>query len=346
MELRAEDFTPHPTGTASRPTYGLPQELWLDTGRSALAVVARHVSATCPGGCVWLPAYCCESVAAPFLAAGLRVNFYGVGDRLKCLDADPKSGDTLLFIHYFGWRNARAAAVAEGFRKRGVRLIEDCAQAAFSRDLGRDGDHVLTSLRKLLPQPDGALLASRETIAVEPREADERFVSARVAGKLLRGTNAPANAFLPWLEDAESRLASDCPRAMSWVAGKLLERADLASAASQRRANFDVLARGMANLGPKLDLELLHDTIDAATVPLGMPVVVNGGRRDALRRHLASHGIFCAVHWDLSHLPGDGFAAERALSTALLTLPLDQRYSEHHMRLILETLATFSETRL
>ena len=345
FELSTATLADAGTATAALPTIGAAHEHWLDTGRSALAVIAAHLAATAPAAVVWLPAYCCESVRAPFARRGLPVSFYGVGSRLDRIDAAPRPGDTLLFVHYFGKRNLTALERAPALRAAGVRLIEDCVQAALSTGVGQAGDHALTSWRKLLACPDGALLASRQPLELELDEPDEGFVSARSIGKLLRGDGAPAERFLPLFEASEARLSADHPRALSWLSGQLLRQADLAQVALRRRANFACL---LGLLRASAVLEQVRPVVEALSqgeVPLGLPVAVMPQRRDALRRHLAGDAIFCPVHWDLSHVNGDGFDEERALSSSMLTLPIDQRYGERDMHAILLSLSTFFGVR-
>lgn len=323
------------------PSFGAPQETWLDTGRSALAVIARHLVHTAAESTVWVPAYCCESIVAPFLRKSLPVRYYSVGERLDRLDVDPSPGDTLLFIHYFGCRNRTALRRIEEFRARSIRVIEDCVQAALTTGIGTHGDHALTSLRKLLPQPDGAMLASRESIAIDAEPADEAFVSARVVGKLQRCKTAWPAAFIPLFEWSEARLSDDLPRMISWISQQMLGRTDLPMVAARRTDNFATLTRGLADIAPRIGIVPLLPKLDLGEVPLGLPVVVEGGRRDALRAHLAGRGIFCPIHWDLAHLRSPAFAQERALSASMLTLPIDQRYDEHDMSRILSSLLNF-----
>lgn len=345
FELNCADLEFDTGANPVLPSFGAPQETWLDTGRSALAVIARHLAHTAAESTVWLPAYCCESIAAPFLRKSLPVRFYSVGERLDRIDADPSQGDTLLFIHYFGCRNRIALHRIEEFHAGSIRLIEDCVQAALTTGIGTHGDHALTSLRKLLPQTDGAMLASRETIAIDAEPADEAFVSARVVGKLQRGAAARPEAFLPLFERSEERLADDLPRTMSWISRQLLGHTDLSIVAARRVANFQSLSQGLVDIAPCIGIVPFLPHLDVGEVPLGFPIVVGGGKRDALRAHLAARGIFCPIHWDLSHLRSAAFAEERILSASMLTLPIDQRYDENDMSIILVSLSNFCGDR-
>lgn len=345
FELNYSDLEFDTTANPILPSFGAQHETWVDTGRSALAVIARHLVTTAAESTVWLPAYLCESIVMPFLRKGLRVRFYSVGERLDRIDAYPVPGDTLLFIHYFGCRNHTAMHRVAEFRAMGVCVIEDCVQAALTIGIGTNGDYAVTSLRKFLPQPDGALLASRAPITVEADVADEAFVSARFVGKLRRGRGERSESFLPLFVQSERLLSDECPRSMSWISHQLLANSDLSTIAARRCANFSTLQDGLADIASCTDIVPFLNSLEAGEVPLGFPVVVGGGRRDALRHHLAENAIFCPIHWNLAHLPGGAFTEERVLSASILTLPLDQRYQECDMTTILATLSTFSGGR-
>lgn len=340
FELAAADFACGGDDIAGLPGLGAPHEAWLDTGRSALALVARDLARQAPGGVVWLPAYACDSVVAPFKRAGVAVRLYATGDDLQGLPS-PQAGDALLFIHYFGRRHDAALAATPGWRARGVRVIEDCVQAPFTAGVGQHGDHAVTSLRKVIAVPDGALLASRRPLDTTALPPDEGFVAARLAAKWLRGQGAEPAAFLPLVAASEARLDDGAPRAMSWTASHLLRRLDVPAVARRRRENHAVLSQGLAALVDAGALRPLLGALRDGEVPLGLPVVVAGDRREALRASLAAQEIFCPVHWDLPQLPADGFESERRLSASALTLPLDQRYDERDMHRLLGALRSF-----
>jgi dTDP-4-amino-4,6-dideoxygalactose transaminase len=264
-----------------------------------------------------------------------------VGPQLDRIEAGPAEGDTLLFIHYFGLRNREALQRIGTWRDEGVQVIEDCVQAALTTSIGVHGDYAITSLRKLLPVPDGALLASRKPVAFTAEPSSEEFVVAKLAGKLLRGASVDDALYLRLFEHAEALLDDARPRHMSWLSDRLLRAADLESAAVRRRTNWTHLTEALRQSPRLRGLVPLFDTLGDGEAPLGLPVCVPRNQRDVLRRHLAQQRIFCAVHWPLDHLPTGTFAAERALAAELLTLPIDQRYASPDMARVVEALEAF-----
>lgn len=323
--------------------------LWTDTGRSALLLAANAIAGNGGRRRAWLPAYSCASVAQPFLQAGFELRYYAVGADLGAASSalpQPERGDTLLYIHYFGLRNRRLAQAVPALRASGVWVIEDCAQAGLGAQTGGGGDFTVTSFRKLLPVTDGAALLADSAAGLEASRrnlapADEAFVSARALGKLLRAGSDDAQGFLPLFEWTERRLDGPIvPRHRSWISEWMLHRLDWDLAARSRRGNWRALADGLAAAALGGLVSPIFGELAEDEVPLGFPVRVAGGRRDALRRSLAQAQVYCAVHWPLDHVGGAGaFREERELAASILTLPIDQRMDGAHIGHVVATLA-------
>lgn len=77
-----------------------------------------------------------------------------------------------------------------------------------------------------------------------------------------------------------------------------------------------------------------HDT------PLFVPVWIQSGIRDNLRRYLIEHSIYCPVHWPLSdlHIICD---EAKQLYQSELSLVCDQRYVHFDMYRIVETIKNY-----
>jgi dTDP-4-amino-4,6-dideoxygalactose transaminase len=159
----------------------------------------------------------------------------------------------------------------------------------------------------------------------------------------LRGAGAPPEAFLLLLGQTESRLDTEpiVPRKPSWVSKLLMAHTDFSSVAKRRRRNWELLRRSLRG-SLATDLTVLHDVLESGEAPLGLAVRVAGGQREVLRRFLADHGIFCPVHWPLSHVPtSTELALDHELSSQILTLPIDQRMEESHVRRFVKLLQQF-----
>jgi hypothetical protein len=327
--------------------------LWTDLGRSALFIAAASILQRGGRPRAWLPAFACASVSQPFLQAGFDLKYYAGGARLADDNISlPQidTGDTLLFIHYFGHPNQGMLKATRELHAAGVWIIEDCVQASLAPLLGEYSDFAVTSYRKFLPVVDGAVLISKSplnlpSMGLQLQAPDESFVSARLAAKILRGANAAATDFLPLLDRTEGSLERKIiPRHTSWLSTWMMERLDLDTVISRRRANWVRLSQRIADSGLSDHLQVVFKTLSDGIVPLGFPVRVTNGLRNDLRRFLSDKDMYCPVHWPLAHLPVDqAFERERDLERSLLTLPVDQRMTVGDVdRLVMELAVFFS----
>ena len=317
----------------------------LATGRSSLLLALHDIIRRGGKRKAWLPAYICQSVVSVFERMGFDLNYYSTGASL----AEPvfpdaiSSGDTFLYVHYFGKTNVAALEwLNQSDLPKTLHVIEDCVQASLNSNVGSAGNYAITSYRKFLPQPDGALLGSNLPIETEADEPDEVFVSARFLGKLLRHQFAPEERFLSLFSESENRLENDSrPRKMSRLSEFMMQCTDLAAISDIRRRNWATLMNGIITS----TLIPVFNDLDEGEVPLGFPVKVADGKRDMLRRRLAENQIYCPVHWELPHLQNiGGWQEEQDLSRSILTLPIDQRIGEAHLDHMVRTINSFSES--
>lgn len=343
FELTAEDFGDD-ADPAGWPAPATPHGLWTDTGRSALALAVRALLAAGARPRAHLPAFGCVSMVEPFRRAGVEVVFYsGLPSDDAFAPAPVAAGEIFVHVAYFGLVHRAGEAAAARARAAGALVIEDRVQASFDRRPSQ-ADFVVTSLRKVTAAPDGAWLGAAAPFAAALAAPDEASVSRRLAAKLLRAAGAAPGRFLPVLERLEAELPADAPRAPAAASRMILSGLDWAAIARRRRDNWLAFEAAIAPLLARGDVSRATGPLGAQDTPLGYPLRVAAGRRDALRRSLAAQGVFCPVHWDLSHVPdatGEDFVRERALSAAILTMPLDQRATPADMRAAAGGVAAF-----
>ncbi|MED1801454.1 DegT/DnrJ/EryC1/StrS family aminotransferase [Brevibacillus porteri] len=320
----------------------------VDTGRSALYVALQEIIKKVRKREAWIPMFCCDSVVAPFIQLGFTVNYYSMGDDLRSPSKLPNSLEdiTFLFINYFGKKNETIIEWLEHNRKKSTVVIEDNVQAVLSDNVGNNGDYVIYSLRKYLPQPDGALLAyNGETISPQLLEPNEQFISEKVIGKLLRGADADAETFLKLFSSSEESVDGQIkPRMMSVFSRFLFDRVNLAQVKQVRRDNWTYIQTSIKALkGNPNMLHPLYDELESEEVPLGYPIVVKNQKRDQLKHYLASYDIFCPVHWPIPMNRSRSIEnyTDYQLSTSILTLPIDQRLSRKEIQYMVDKISEF-----
>jgi dTDP-4-amino-4,6-dideoxygalactose transaminase len=333
------------------------------SGRAALAALLRAMRASAPPGrdVLLVPAFGCPSLLAAAAAVGLRV---------RCLDVDPttlrlderdlareegRNALALVAVHLLGLPE-RAAALAAWARERGVRLVDDAAQAlggsAAGRALGTHGDAGLLSFGRGKPLPlmgGGAAVVPAEIADCVAGAADDlpggrggAAVAVAAAGYALFRSPALFRMIerVPALEIGVTRYdpridAARFGAARARLGLRLLPRAEAARAA--RAARWGALAARLAEAG------MAPPPIGAATEPayLRYPLLApDETARDALLRSLRSAGIGAARFYP-EPLPvlaeRHGLAAEgsvrgtpgaRALAERLVTLPVHDGVSE------------------
>lgn len=338
------------------------------TGRSALAKILACILRADPSvRSFLLPAYLCQSVVRPFLAAGFAVHFYPLDG---CLHIDPEALEQvassvdargILFINYFGRPIDADERQAIAELKRRVWVIEDCAMGGLLEcggdPIGATGHFAFTSLRKYLPVPDGAVIWNRSGLDLpdEQGEGDPPWVRLRVLGKLMRGEylKLPTDdssaelletSYLHLFETSERMLdetgGARTPSSFSVPAGEY----DLKALTCRRQQNYqhlDRLCRLRADdVGRRRPL---YSALLPASSPLVFPFLCdNESERNALREHLRQRRVFCPIHWPLpDRVDSQSHPTAVLLSRSILGLPVDGRYGEADMQYCFEAVADF-----
>lgn len=338
-----------------------PGAAMVSNGRVALRITARLVkeqSGRRP--LVLLPSYLCPSIAQPFYAEKLDVCFYPIDESLTTdpklllgLIRDVRPG-ACLFINYFGFPPNGGVAEALSLARELTWVIEDCSQGFWTdgpdSPVGRIGDFVLSSLRKFLPVPDGAVLINRTGVPLPELEpAEDAFVRYRLLGKLLRHEflQRPEEladverTYLSLFAEAEGLLHNEIGwYGMSAISRRCLADIDFPEVLARRRRNFSYIARAFREdeILRRIARPVFTDLLPGV-MPLVFPIRIFGGRRDEVRRHVVANGIFSGIHWPLPEdLPAEEFAASWRLCRSIMSLPIDQRYVEEDMEELLRRL--------
>ena len=283
------------------------------------------------------------------LAAGFRLRYYRVGERLEIDMADVERRldahvSALYVTHYFGF--PQPLAPIRGFcRAHGLKLIEDCALSLFSRDgndwLGTAGDIAIFSAYKTLPLPHGGFLVSRaarsspsldsapvrstlvqtmdlinQTLRVTGWARVERAIGrgSHLAKRMLRfnRNRTIQSGGAQWDSRLLGHAASRSVR--GWI--RLVSR-DCVIA--RRRRNFRRLAWHLRGLVP-----FPFDDLRDGVCPLFFPIMVPDKVR--FRRDLAAFGVESVNLWDASHpsCPHDLAAEVAQWREQCLEIPIHQ----------------------
>lgn len=324
---------------------------WYSSGRMALRAILRASRR----GVFLVPSYLCESILWAFKQESVPFAFYPVSPGLRVDPKDIKrllqrdvSG--LLYIEWFGMSpsgdlaNLFAELVRDGFC-----VIDDITHGfpGIKRIADRPASHVLCSVRKTLPVPDGAFVYTNTCPPARPHlEAagyvKDKFLAQVRKNSYLKGLGG--RDFLSDLRRAETGFDCDPEiRRLSAQTRTMLQRIDLDSAARKRKANFRHLLAHLS--GASRLLRPLLGGLPTEGSPLGFPVLTS--RREQLRNYLIARGIYPPIHWVLPQeakewaMQSNSAAVE--LSSLELTIPCDQRYDIRDMNYVIEQLDCFGD---
>lgn len=306
---------------------------------------------------VVLPAYLPYGIVEPFREAGLEPRYYACDRALRpdidgIEDALDSGTLAVMFVHYFGQPQRREDidAIDERCREYGAYTIDDNAHAPLStldgQLLGTFGDIGITSLRKILPIPNGAALfvandgldtsaLSRASVRDTYTGSDYRYC-ARSFGRTLsgqpgfkqalsavrrtNGSETPESDGHVHKSDIEANPreiyeATKVP--MSRLSLHVIDRTDPSRVIATRRANYrawDRAIRDLAGANP------VFDSLSPGACPQYYPVLID--EPDDL-------GPLAGVAKPWPPLPYEirdeaEFETENFLSAHLHTLPLHQ----------------------
>ncbi len=301
------------------------------SGRSALKAIISELD-SCRS--VALPSWCCDSMIKPFTDAGIRVEFYPVYSDGGFKQKIRTDTDAVLVMDYFGYSSGTLLP------EYGGTVIRDVTHSLFSCRYD-DADYYFGSLRKWCAVPAGGFACANYG---HPLSAAQEDISAyinlrakamRLKEQYLSGDSSADKGYLALFNEAEEMLdgfgavSSDGYDTVSY------ENIDADYIGSARRENAEILRSAFKDW-------LLFPDMKETDCPLFVPVLVPGGKRDALRAFLINRSVYCPVHWPVSkyHTLGE---KERFIYDNELSLVCDQRYTPQDMQYIVNTIKLFSE---
>lgn len=304
---------------------------WYLSGRGALQAIIRDVKNKKAVSTAALPSWCCDSMILPFLEEGIDVRFYPVvfEDGKIQKDLSVASGCDILFvIDYFGYVDDNDKIEFDGI------VIRDLTHSLFSKKYD-DGDYYFGSLRKWAGFWTGGFA---QGIAAKNLPEDEQYASLRREAMKRKEKyikeHTQDKEYLKIFAAAETYL-ENCK-----VIAKADERdirlatiMDVSMIKAKRRKNAECLLDSLSEIA-------IFSKMSDSVCPLFVPIFVPDGKRDALRQHLIERGIYCPVHWTISHYH-DIDEKTLKLYENELSLVCDQRYDETDMERIITAVREF-----
>ena len=289
----------------------------LNTGRNCLEYILRVRKYSK----VYIPYYTCEVILEPFRKIGVEYEFYHVDINLEIRDEIKlKVGEAILYTNYFGLKQRYIEQLA---KRVGSHLIIDNTQAFYAKPI--NGIDTFYTCRKYFGVADGAYLYTDKQLD-EEFEKDESY--SRMA-HLLKRIDLSAEEGFADFRKADDGLDNQPIRRMSNLTQRIMQSIDYQAVAKKRRNNYMTLHK---ELSGKNNLEL---NLDDDAVPMVYPFLspLNG-----LREKLVDHKVYVARYWPnvLEWTTKDDI--EYLLASQMQPLPIDQRYGEGELKIIIENI--------
>ncbi|ELY87151.1 DegT/DnrJ/EryC1/StrS family aminotransferase [Natrinema altunense] len=305
-----------------------------------------------PGDNVVVPAFLSPAVVEPFHELGLESRYYAIEESLAPDIADLEAridADTaaIVSVNYFGFPQPGLERIAALTDEYDCYHVDDNAHAPLSvRDgtlLGTHGDLGITTLRKLLPVPDGAVLyCTDETVTAQfaPSSlagrsnriatADCRFVAASIAERVLRTSPSLYRSVEALLADGTADSSSVDPDGryeaakvpMSKLSAIVADAVDPDAIRAARRANFRAWRRVVAD---REGVTPLFDRLPEGISPYEFPVRTPD--RDSFLAALEERGVVGAHSWPILReavREDDTYETSIRLADGLVALPVHQ----------------------
>lgn len=305
------------------------------SGRTALEYIIRDILLTRTVNSALLPAFCCESVIEPFVRNNIDVRFYQVhfDNKLGFTFDIPKaqSNEIFFFMKYFGFEKID---LEPSYINQWDVIIEDKTHSYLSNVENEEieVDYSFTSFRKWTGLTGIANAIKYKNVFVCDREQKNLFKydsirkeASKLKEEYILKKDTDKKKYLRLFEQAEEILESDYVGCIpNHETFEKFLNVDWDFVSHKRRENAKFLISGLKRIK---DIELPYDRVEENDVPLFVPIVVKGGKRDELRRHLINNNIYCPIHWPISELHKNVDLQSQQLYSNILSLVCDQRYN-------------------
>lgn len=307
------------------------------SGRTAIDLIMQDILKKKPVKKVYMPAWCCGSMVAPFLTHKIEASFYDVSLtddlRIECHTGITESTDILYVTNYFGYENTLPVEIINHFKAKGTIILYDRTHSFLMDDdpYLEVADYSFASIRKWMGVVDGAEvngLTEKPTL----KDCPYAFIkekAMRQKWQYLQGDNSIVKEnVLMAFGDFGHRLAEDyIDYEMDPLSYALYKQEDLKAMTAKRKENAAYLhehLKGVKFLGG----------LTNNTAPIFVPVFFeNKEKRDTVRKTLIEKQIYCPIHWPKPQQIPAEFAVNALMDTEL-SLICDQRYDLNDMECI------------
>ena len=272
---------------------------------------------------VYIPYYTCEVMLQPLKRQQVDYEFYSIDWNLEPTETFKlKEGEAFLYTNYFGLKQDCVERLAKVY---GSRLIIDNAQAFFAPRVS--GIDTFYSPRKFFGVSDGGYLYT-DCLLSEEFPQDESW--NRMSHLLIRADKGAEYGYSAFRKH-EDELDNIPIKMMSMLSEKILKNVDYTSSKKIRMSNYTYF-ESLLKSNNKLTLSR-----NKGDVPMVYPYLTEDGA--SLREKLISNRIFVPLYWPNVIRDTSPMQLEHQLSENIICIPIDQRYDNKRVDMVLNILS-------
>ncbi len=317
-------------------------------GRQAIKLVLLWIKNVQEKKC-YLPAYLCHSILQPFKEMGLKIHFYEHKHPLiQNIDEDT-CNSVIVIIDYFGTEffvDKRIRTLLEQGNSVIVDITHSILDTARTK-LRHENLYYISSLRKTFPIPDGAVIfhshnhsgTSMDYLLDYVPMLDAMVLKSLYLNGTIRSLNVHSfdfkklylslHAAYEERKDQHVIQVSQIP----FISIMILSSLTFDTLLEKRRQNILAIYEKISD-----DDIFLFSHRDIKS-PFMLPLYLrNNRRREMVKRVLIRNNIYPPIHWNVKGLIPETFEYEHHLSSSILSIPIDQRYSVEDMASIVSIL--------
>lgn len=289
----------------------------LNSGRNAFEYIVQSIPNI---STLWMPYFTCSSLKEPLSRLkGIRIEYYNINIQLEIQELDSiclDDNDYLLYTNYFGVKTDYIQYLQHSFNN----LIVDNSQALFNPP----SKFSFYSPRKFLGIPDGGIAYSPFYYDVSVQDRDSYLRCKH----LLKRFDYKASEGYDDFKESNKLVGNQGVKKMSNLSFELLNNTNFANVRNIRTRNFNYLHKALKDENQIKELDL----IEGAMV---YPYLCDNGVE--LKKKLIQNKIYVATYWPnvLEEMKQESIEYQL---TKIVPIPIDQRYSEEDMFLILNYL--------
>ena len=282
---------------------------------------------------LWMPDYFCYEVIDTIKdQMGIEVLYYADSpfDECKVEDLPYEEGDVLLRMNFFGMRGQKSN------KNVPCPVIEDHSHDPFGHwALYSDADWCISSIRKILPLPEGGMIWSPKghqlTIELNSSVENEKIAAIRWEGmemkaSYLKGEDISKDEFRKKYTETEEFFDRAEP---SWIDDRskdvVSKKLDINLWQIAKRRNW-LLLKSLLNVESCKVLLPEEETCTAFSLVI---LLETKEQRDILRKRLIEACVYPAILWNV---PDSASERSKDFSKRMLSIHCDGRYSEEDVR--------------